>query len=256
VVFADDPWGARLVAEAVVPVVAVHRSQALDLELEVGRTAFTWRGLRVTTRLTGAVNVDNALVAAEAAVALGLDPNVVAAGLAAAVRVPGRLEPVSGPDGSEVSVLVDYAHTPAALEAVLAEGRRLLGGTGRLVVVFGCGGERDQAKRPVMGAVASAGADVAVVTTDNPRSEGPLAIIDQILDGVPPGALADRLVLVEPERHRAIDRAVALAEPGDLVLVAGKGHETYQEADGVRRAFDDRLEASAALERHHRAPGV
>jgi UDP-N-acetylmuramoyl-L-alanyl-D-glutamate--2,6-diaminopimelate ligase len=144
-------------------------------------------------------------------------------------------------------VLVDYAHTPAGLEVVLAEARGLgPGRTGRVISVFGCGGNRDRAKRPVMGTVAAAGSDIAILTSDNPRDEDPLAIIEEALAGVP-GGRENPSVIVEPDRRVAIRRALDAAEPGDVVVIAGKGHETYQEIAGRRLPFDDAVEARDAL---------
>jgi UDP-N-acetylmuramoyl-L-alanyl-D-glutamate--2,6-diaminopimelate ligase len=251
VVNAEDRWGRRLLAEARIPLAAVRRDQASRVELAPGRSAFTWRGQRVVTTMTGALNVENALLAAEAAVVLGIEPAVVAAGLAAAPSVPGRLEAVAAPGGSgpPFSVLVDYAHTPAGLEAALADARRLAEG-GRVVVVFGCGGDRDRAKRPLMAAVATRRADLAVVTSDNPRHEDPGLIIDQVLTGAVPSAdeaWANGRLRVEPDRRRAIAAAVGAAEAGDVVVVAGKGHETVQEVGDLRLPFDDRVVATEVL---------
>jgi UDP-N-acetylmuramoyl-L-alanyl-D-glutamate--2,6-diaminopimelate ligase len=247
VVWTDDPFGARLAAEVAVPVVAVGRHQAGAVEADLEGVRFDWRGRRVELALLGSVNVDNALLAAEAAVALGVDPDTVAAGLGAFGRVPGRLEPVAGPDpGPGFTVLVDYAHTPDALRRVLDDARRLATGR-RVLVVFGCGGERDRAKRPLMGAVAVAGADLAVLTSDNPRSEDPEAIVAEVRSGVE-AADAGRLV-VELDRRRAIERALDAARPGDLVVVAGKGHETGQEVGGVTTPFDDAVVAAELLGR-------
>jgi UDP-N-acetylmuramoyl-L-alanyl-D-glutamate--2,6-diaminopimelate ligase len=234
-----------------------------------GHTEFTWRGHRVTTPLTGGVNVDNALLAAEAALALDLElePGEIAAAMAHLRPVPGRLQVIAAPAPADAqassggraggggkrlsrppfTVLVDYAHTPAGLEVVLAEARRL--GpvkTRRVISVFGCGGNRDRAKRPVMGAAAAAASDLAIVTSDNPRDEDPLAIIEEILAGVPGGRENPRVV-VEPDRRVAIRRALDAAEPGDVVIIAGKGHETYQEVAGRRLSFDDAVEARDAL---------
>ncbi|MGH9082490.1 MAG: Mur ligase family protein, partial [Acidimicrobiales bacterium] len=169
VVGAFDRWGRRLLEQAPIPLVAVSEDQLSGLRLEPGRSTFAWRGQEVTVAMTGAVNARNALLAAETAVAMGMDPAVVAAGLATAPPVRGRLEVVAGPgpSGPPFTVLVDYAHTPAALEAVLGEARRLATTSGgRVGVVFGCGGHRDRAKRPLMGAAATRIADLAVVTTD------------------------------------------------------------------------------------------
>ncbi len=255
VINADDPWGRRLLARAEVPTVAVRRQDIEIDRLAIGRSSFRWRGETVEVPLTGAVNVANAHVAAEAAVALGVDPSVVVAGLATAPQVPGRLEhvTVSGGGPTPVDVLVDYAHTPAGLEVVLSDARAFSAG-GRLLVVMGCGGDRDAAKRPLMGQVVSRLADRVVVTSDNPRSEDPLAIIEAVVSGVDPAARAAGVVRVEPDRRTAIVSAIAEAQPGDLVVVAGKGHERYQEIDGRQLPFDDREVARAALD--DRAHGV
>ena len=253
VVYADDPWGRRLLEHARIPTVAVHHSDATDVVLRPGRTEFTWRGHRVTTPLTGAVNVDNALLAAEAAVALELPVEEVAHAMGHLSSVKGRLEVIAAPGPDEVgagerapfTVLVDYAHTPAGLEVVLGEARTLAPG-GRVVSVFGCGGDRDRAKRPVMGGVAARLSDLAFLTSDNPRSEDPLAIIEEVLSGID-GGRANPSVVVEPDRRAAIRRALDAAQPGDIVVIAGKGHETYQEIAGRRLPFDDAAEARDAL---------
>jgi UDP-N-acetylmuramoyl-L-alanyl-D-glutamate--2,6-diaminopimelate ligase len=244
VVNADDRWGRRLLADAHIPLVAVRGGEASDVSLAPGRSWFTWREHRATIAFTGAVNVRNALLAAEAAVSLGVEPDVVVAGLAAAAPVAGRLQVVAaaGPAGPPFTVMVDYAHTPAGLEVVLDEARRLAGPGGRVLVVFGCGGDRDRAKRPLMGAAATRLADLAVLTSDNPRSEDPLAIIDEVLGGVVPSAAeagAGGRLAVEPDRRLAIERALVAAGPGDVVVLAGKGHEAYQEVGGSRLPFDD-----------------
>jgi UDP-N-acetylmuramoyl-L-alanyl-D-glutamate--2,6-diaminopimelate ligase len=246
VVNADDPWGLRLLDRLRVPAVAVRADQVSDVRLEPGRSRFSWRGREVAVPLTGWVNLRNAQLAAEAALAVGIPPDVVADGLACAEPVPGRLEVVAAGGRHPFDVLVDYAHTPAALEAVLAEAERLARPRGgRTVVVFGAGGDRDPTKRPMMGEVAGRMADVVVVTSDNPRGEDPGAIIAAILAGVPEPVAA----LVEPDRRSAIERAVAAARPGDVVVIAGKGHETYQEVGRQRLPFDDRTVASEALAR-------
>jgi UDP-N-acetylmuramoyl-L-alanyl-D-glutamate--2,6-diaminopimelate ligase len=253
VVNADDPWGQRLLTQTRIPTVAVHHSDASELVLRAGHTEFTWRGHRVTTPLTGAINVDNVLLAAEAAVALGLDPAVVAGALAAVTPVPGRLQviaapgTVADPDAPPFTVLVDYAHTPAGLETVLHEARRLVEPGGRLISVFGCGGNRDRAKRPMMGQVAASLSDVAYLTSDNPRDEDPLAIIDEVRSGPIDGPDDRASLVVEVDRHLAIRRALDGAGAGDVVIIAGKGHETYQEIGGERLPFDDVGEARLAL---------
>ena len=165
----------------------------------------------------------------------------MAAGIAALPGVPGRFEAVDG--GQPFHVIVDYAHTPDSLENVLRTARELAG-EGRLICVFGCGGDRDRGKRPQMGAAVAALADVAVVTSDNPRSEDPEAIIAEILAGT--GDAAN--VASDPDRRASIHRAVALAEPGDVVVIAGKGHEQGQEFEGGRKEpFDDVTVAREAL---------
>lgn len=252
VVDAEDRWGRRLLAGAGIPVVAVRSGDASDVELEAGRSAFTWRSQRVTLAMTGAVSVRNALLAAEAAVLLGVPPADAAAGLSGATPVPGRLETLATPGrgGPPFAVLVDYAHTPAGLEVVLGEARRLVGSGGRVLVAFGCGGDRDRAKRPLMGAAATRAADLAVLTSDNPRSEDPLAIIEEVLGGVVPSArdaLATGRLVVEPDRRRAIDRVIGEAGVGDVVVIAGKGHETTQEIGAERLPFDDRSVTTEAL---------
>ena len=190
--------------------------------------------------LVGDFQVSNALVAAGCGLSLGMDPDAVVGGLGALPPVPGRFEVVSGDD--PVPVVVDYAHTPAGVAAAGATVRDLV--AGRVVVVFGAGGERDRTKRPAMGEAASA-ADVLVVTSDNPRSEDPGSIIAEILTGVPPGTDVTRI----PDRAEAIAAAISLARPGDAVLVLGKGHERGQEVGGRVIPFDDRLVVRAELRR-------
>ena len=252
VVNADDPWGQTLLERARIPMVAVRHADATDIELRPGHTEFNWRGHRIATPLTGSVNVDNVLMAAEAARALGLDTDDVARGLDHLSPVPGRLQVIAAPPGLLVggadvppfTVLVDYAHTPAGLEVVLAEARSLA--RGQVVTVFGCGGNRDRAKRPVMGRVAAHLSDLAYVTSDNPRDEDPDAIIAEVLTGIP-GGRRNEHVAVEPDRGAAIRHALDAARPGDVVVIAGKGHETYQEIAGERVPFDDTVEARRAL---------
>jgi UDP-N-acetylmuramoyl-L-alanyl-D-glutamate--2,6-diaminopimelate ligase len=197
--------------------------------------------------LPGRFNVANALGALAAAHSLGSDVESAAQALEAGVRVPGRLEPVD--EGQDFAVLVDYAHTPDSLENVLRTARELAGlgdGAARVLCVFGAGGDRDRGKRPLMGEIAARMSDVAIVTSDNPRSEDPQAIIDEIAAGV---AEADRERLQRtPDRAAAIAQAVALARRGDIVLIAGKGHEQGQELAGGRKVpFDDVTVAREAL---------
>jgi UDP-N-acetylmuramoyl-L-alanyl-D-glutamate--2,6-diaminopimelate ligase len=195
----------------------------------------------VRSSLAGRFNVSNALAAAATALLVGSSFEAVLAGLAARVRVPGRFERVQ--TGRDFAVLVDYAHTPDALESVLTAARALVD-RGKLVVVFGCGGDRDRSKRPVMGEVATRLADVAVLTSDNPRSEDPEAIARDVLAGV----ASDRTApIVELDRRAAIRYALHAARHGDVVVIAGKGHETGQTTAGVTVPFDDRVVATEEL---------
>jgi UDP-N-acetylmuramoyl-L-alanyl-D-glutamate--2,6-diaminopimelate ligase len=187
--------------------------------------------------------VTNAVAAGAAAEALGIEPGVVARGLSAAAPVPGRFEAIDG--GQRFTVIVDYAHKPDALDQALRSARELVAEGRRLLVVFGCGGDRDVAKRPLMGEVATRLADDVILTSDNPRSEDPLAIIDDIRSGISAGVAA--AVAVEPNRRRAIESAVAEARPGDVVVIAGKGHETTQTIGDTVRPFDDRQVTRATL---------
>ncbi len=203
-----------------------------------------WGSVELELPLPGAYNVANALASAGAALAVGATLESVVAGLTQPLIPPGRYQLVRA--GQPFSVAVDYAHTPDALERVLKAARKV--SPGRVLLVFGCGGDRDRGKRPKMGALAARLADVTLLTSDNPRGEDPEAILDDIVAGVPkpkPGAL--RHVLRVSDRRAAIRRAVALAKPGDTVLLAGKGHEVTQIIGSTRRHFDDAQEARAAL---------
>jgi UDP-N-acetylmuramoyl-L-alanyl-D-glutamate--2,6-diaminopimelate ligase len=245
VVCTDDDWGRRLLADVEragdVPVHAYGLADASDVCLTPAGSTFTWRGRRVELALAGRFNVRNALGAARVGEVLGIDAAVIARGLSSAAPVPGRFETVDA--GQPFTVVVDYSHKPDALDQALRTARELVAGDGELAVVFGCGGDRDVAKRPLMGEVAARLADQVVVTSDNPRSEDPLAIIAAIRDGIP----ADAPVQVEPDRGRAIALAVGAAPPGGVVLVAGKGHETTQVIGADVLPFDDRVVAREAL---------
>ena len=237
----DDPWGERLWRSARIPVVPVRRSDASDVTATVGRAEFRWRGRAVTLGLGGLFNVDNALMAASIASALEVDDEAIVAGLARSAPVPGRMEVIA--EGSPFSVVVDFAHTPAGLEVVLSSARQVT--TGRVICVFGCGGNRDRTKRPLMGEVADRLADVSVLTSDNPRDEYPRVIIDEVRAGM----VGSSELVVEPDRRAAIDVALGRARPGDLVVIAGKGHETTQTVGDRILPFDDRDEARQALVR-------
>jgi UDP-N-acetylmuramoyl-L-alanyl-D-glutamate--2,6-diaminopimelate ligase len=195
--------------------------------------------------LGGAFNVMNSLAAATTSEALGISIETIAAGLAAVEPVRGRFEHVTIDREIDIDVVVDYSHKPEALEEVIATAGAIVGERGRVIVVFGAGGDRDRSKRPLMGSAASRMADLTVVTSDNPRSEDPMVIIDEILSGVSDGD-RDR-VEIEPDRAAAIRLGISLAEPGDMVIVAGKGHETYQLIGNEELPFDDREVARAIL---------
>lgn len=253
VVCTDDEWGRKLLRALERTPVRAHAcsiTDARDLELGPAGARFTWQGVQMNTALTGRFNVANAVAAAKTAQVLGIPREVIAEGLRAAEPAPGRFEQVSA--GQPFTVLVDYAHKPEALEQALLASRDLAsrgargpvpGRRGEVTVVFGCGGDRDVGKRPVMGAIAGRVADRVIVTSDNPRSEDPLAIIAQIQQGLPSGVR----VAIEPDRRRAITRAVADARPGDVVLVAGKGHEGTQTVGDQVTPFDDRAVAREVL---------
>ena len=208
-----------------------------DLVLDSTGARFTAGGIELRTSLRGRFNVENVLGAVAAGQLLDVDDDEIAAGVAAVSGVPGRFEAID--EGQPFTVLVDYAHTPDSLDNVLRTARDFA--DGRVLVVFGAGGDRDRGKRPLMGRVAAELADVVLVTSDNPRSEEPLAIIQDILQGTGVD------VEIDPDRRSAIARAVSLAEPGDVVVIAGKGHEQGQEIGPEKLPFDDREIAREAL---------
>ena len=250
VVNIDDKYGRKLVSSALVPVTTFSASGADEADwraadVRSGADGSTFRligpgGVEadVSVGLAGAFNVANAVGALVALVEAGVRLEDAVAGVAACPGVPGRLERVPAP-GLGVTAFVDYSHKPGAVEAVLRSLRPVT--QGNLIIVLGCGGDRDRAKRPMMGAAAASLADVAILTSDNPRSEDPLAILAAMLDGVLSVPQEERArVIIEPDRAAAIAQAVALASPGDVVVVAGKGHETGQYVAGSVLPFDDR----------------
>ena len=263
IVNVDDPYGRRLAEEFDCVTFSAEGAEAdyiaQDITFDAGGAQFTVTrgsmgrkpthgegnrpiggGVRVRTGLPGHFNVANALGAFAVAAALGVGPEVAAAGLARAARVPGRFEPID--EGQGFSVLVDYAHTPDSLENVLRAARRLT--AGRLIAVFGAGGDRDRDKRPKMGRAGAELADLTVITSDNPRSEDPRAIVAEVAAGAAGAAELE----VEPDRRAAIALALGRAEPGDTVVIAGKGHEQGQEFEGGRKVpFDDREVAREEL---------
>ena len=244
----DDAYGRRLAAEtgalgyAVDAEAEVRPVEVAGLETGIRAVIRTPRGpLEVASALRGRFNLANLAGVVAVGELLGLPHGAVAAGIAAVAGVPGRFEAVEG--GQPYPVIVDYAHTPDSLDNVLRAAREIVAG-GRLIVVFGCGGDRDRGKRPQMGDVARRLADVAVVTSDNPRSEDPEAIVAQILEGAAGGPAE---LVVEVDRRAAIGRALRAAGAGDVVVIAGKGHEQGQERDGVVTPFDDRAVAREQL---------
>ena len=263
IINADDPRAASLVAICARPLTygiqkpADVRPEGLVMDLAGVRfTATTPAGpVEIRSSLVGRPNVYNLLAAVATASALGIPREAIAAGLASQAGVPGRFEVVSSPaDG--VTVVVDYAHTDDALRNLIETARPLT--AGRVITLFGCGGDRDRTKRPLMGMVAARLSDVVVITSDNPRSEDPLAIIEEIRRGIPAGeAASDRApdVTAVVDRAAAIEKAVAMARPGDVVLIAGKGHEKTQHIGDRVLAFDDADVSRAALARRHARAG-
>jgi UDP-N-acetylmuramoyl-L-alanyl-D-glutamate--2,6-diaminopimelate ligase len=257
VVNVDDPFGARLAAELreaeQPPVLTFSAGGADGADFRAAEVSFDAAGSRflclgpggeaeVRMPLPGQFNVENALAAIGACHALGVPSEDAAGALASAGMVPGRFEPVD--EGQPFAVLVDYAHTPDSLENALTAARKLT--EGRLIAVFGCGGDRDREKRPLMGGIAARLSDACVVTSDNPRSEEPQAIIAEILAGMPDSENGG--IEVEPDRRGAIALAFETAAPGDTVVIAGKGHEQGQElANGRKIPFDDREVAREEL---------
>jgi len=232
---ADDPYGRRLLATAPITTRPYALEDAKDLTVGLIESRFVLDGEPVRIQPGGTFNVMNALAAAAAAKLLGVPATTVAEGLSSAERPPGRLEPVA--NGLGATVVVDYAHTPAALAEVLRAARAEADRSrGRVVVVFGCGGDRDREKRPLMASAATHLADIAVLTSDNPRHEDPLAIIDEVRSGADGPARFE----VEPDRRAAIALGVSICEPGDVLVVAGKGHEVTQQIGDELVAFDDR----------------
>ena len=222
VVNVGDEYGERLAAELPAAMTFRPDDELPDVEL----------------KLAGRFNVENALAAAAAARALGVGEAAIKQGIEAVDRVPGRFERVD--EGQPFTVLVDYAHTPGALETALRAAREL-GRGGRLICVFGAGGDRDRVKRPLMGRVVAELADVSLVTSDNPRGEDPAAIAAEVVDGLG--------LDVELDRRRAIEHVLESAQPGDVVVIAGKGHEQGQEIAGRKLPFDDREVAREVLRR-------
>ena len=264
VVFADREDGLRMRAMARGRVLTVSTDPAVAADVRVRSSRLEGRGthaeldtpsgpVEVDSQLVGDFNLANLVLAVGMAIGQGIAPAAIASGITRQRAVPGRLERVDNPVG--VLCVVDYAHTPDALERALSTVRPLT--SGRLIVVFGCGGDRDPTKRPVMGEAAARLGDLCIVTSDNPRTEDPARIVEMVCVGVRRTALAEqrsdvlhraeRGFHVEVDRRTAIRRAVQAARPGDTVLIAGKGHEDYQILGTQKVHFDDREEARAAF---------
>jgi UDP-N-acetylmuramoyl-L-alanyl-D-glutamate--2,6-diaminopimelate ligase len=250
VINADDPWGHKLHTAASTRRLTYGIKSQADLRavhVESGfngvdfRVAYHGHETRLRSPLCGQINVYNLLAAFGAAISLGLEPEQAAAGLGQLTAVPGRFERID--EGQPFLVVVDYAHTDDALRNVILTARALK--PKRVITLFGCGGDRDRAKRPLMGIAAAELSDMVIVTSDNPRSEDPLSIINDAMVGVQRHSAR---AIVEPDRRAAIQRALREAGPGDIVILAGKGHETYQVLKDRVIDFDDRVEARKALQ--------
>jgi UDP-N-acetylmuramoyl-L-alanyl-D-glutamate--2,6-diaminopimelate ligase len=235
VIWCDDPYGEKLASTIALAVTPVRRSDATDVIPSLMGTTFFWRQRLVNTPLVGDFNVDNALIAMTILSSLGASDLDIARAMSQVHNVRGRFEVVSTDD---VIVIVDYAHTPDGLRRVLIDVRGLAP-SARILTVFGCGGDRDRTKRPEMGMVASSHSDITIITSDNPRSEAPEAIIEAVMSGVVAGAT----VYQESDRRAAIALAFQLAQRGDVVVLAGKGHETTQTIGDNVIPFDDRAVA-------------
>jgi len=249
VICVDQPEGHYVASRTPVPVVTYGLKgdadvTAEDVRLHRSGSSFTartpWGSVEMESCLLGRHNVCNILAAAAVGLCQGVDAETIQKAISCTPPIPGRLEFIQGERGA--TVVVDYAHTDDALKNVLTAMREIT--KGKLIVVFGCGGDRDRGKRSKMGKVASRLADFAVVTSDNPRSEEPMEIISEIVRGFPP---AGRDFMVEPDRGKAIAATISMAGEDDTVLIAGKGHETYQELKGYRVDFDDRKVAREIL---------
>ncbi|MCH8243500.1 MAG: UDP-N-acetylmuramoyl-L-alanyl-D-glutamate--2,6-diaminopimelate ligase [Planctomycetes bacterium] len=255
----DDEWGKRILQQCEVPTWSYSTRGpadlcATDLSLSIDGTTFTAvtpiGPMTIHSPLVGEHNVSNLLAAMGIGVECGLSPEIIQRGISAFRAVPGRFELIH--EGQDFAVVVDYAHTEDALARLLAAAHILK--KGRIITVFGCGGDRDRGKRPKMGQVAVQNSDLVFVTSDNPRTEDPQAIVEEILRGFSPQAAKG--VRVDVDRRSAIARAIAEADPGDTVLIAGKGHEDYQIVGDEVLPFDDATVARECLETAVTAGGV
>jgi UDP-N-acetylmuramoyl-L-alanyl-D-glutamate--2,6-diaminopimelate ligase len=246
VVNRDDVHGRLLLDAATIPMVGFGADDVNDVVVGAASHSFSWRGVRIHVPLGGRFNVSNSLAAATAAAEIGLTPEEIADGLAGVGPVPGRFEHVA--NDLDIHVVVDYAHTPDGIAGVLLAARELVSTSGRVIIAFGCGGDRDTDKRPAMGRVAAELADGVVITSDNPRTEDPAAIIDAVFEGVSHD-YRDRVIATPVDRREGIQIALASARPGDVVVIAGKGHELTQTIGATATAFDDRLVATEVMNR-------
>lgn len=245
----DDPWGARLIRDSQVAMETFSIEDAVQLNMAADGSSFLFGGIPIELGVAGKHNVYNALAAAKAAKLLGYSAEAIQEGLSSFRGVSGRLERID--EGQPFKVIVDFAHTPVALEAALEAARVITPEGGRVIVVFGCGGDRDRRKRPLMGEVAESLADVAILTSDNPRSEDPVVIIQEILSGMTKSAVTvlgeSSQVIVRADRREAIELAISMAEADDVVVIAGKGHETRQTIGQREVAFSDQEVARETL---------
>ncbi len=251
VVNRDDPYGGRIIQDVRVPVITYGiygdaDVRAVDVKVSDQGSSFTavsrWGSVRLNIRLAGLFNVYNALAAFAVGLGSGFKPELVAKSLESVEGIPGRFELVDC--GQDFTVVVDYAHTPDGLENILRAAREIT--SGRLITVFGCGGDRDRKKRPVMGRIAGLYSDLPIITSDNPRTEDPICIIGDVEAGIREVAQPGRYMVI-PDRREAIKKAILEAGKGDLVIIAGKGHEDYQIVGDRKLHFDDREEARKVL---------
>ena len=252
VVNADDPYGMRMLGETPAARITYGfgtgcdvRASGVELGIDGSRCTVTHAGgeIEIRSPLTGRFNIQNILASCATGLGLGIRSSAIAAGIRSVETVRGRFERVVSPAGW--TAIIDYAHTPDALENCLRTIRELVPAEGghRLITVFGCGGDRDRGKRPIMGRIASQWSDIAIVTSDNPRNEDPASIIDAIVAGM----IRGRETYTDVNRRSAIRSALTKARGGDVVLLAGKGHETYQVIGATRQHFDDREEVEAFI---------
>ena len=243
IINADDVYGQRLLNGPTIPMTSFSKNDVDELQVSATTHQYSWRGRTIRVGIGGTVNVMNSLAAATAACEIGISIDDIVLGLESAPAVPGRFEKVEA--GQDFVVLVDFAHTPDGLAEVLRS-VRASSPDSRVILVFGCGGDRDKMKRPLMGEIAVSLADVVIVTSDNPRSEDPQAIMSSIIAGIP-DHMRHRLLSTDADRRRAIQRAINFARAGDVILIAGKGHEVTQSIGDESYPFDDRVVALEML---------